>query len=338
MNILLTTINSKYIHQNLAIRLLYELNKSHQGLNIKEFSPKNITGEIVGFCSKYNVVAFSCYIWNIVQILEVSLKIKQLNPDCKILLGGPEVSYEWNQLIALPQIDFLILGEGEIPFSLFLKSYPVIDHVPGLVWKKEGLIFENKAPKVFNTEQLQNINPYKSIPADELQHKVCYIEASRGCPSRCGYCLAGVQNHIRYLPQETIQSNLLYLIEKARVIKFLDRTFNTQPGFAISIFQFILKHYRPGNVFQFEIKADKLQEDFLEFISLHVPKGVFRFEIGIQTLNPKSNREVGRKQNFDNIKTFVRSVADKVDIHLDLIVGLPFDYLADIKYSFEEVF
>jgi len=338
MNILLTTINSKYIHQNLAIRLLYELNKSHEGLGLQEFSPKNSTGEIVDFCCTYHLVAFSCYIWNIRQTLEVAQKIKQLNPACKILLGGPEVSYDWKEIIVLPEIDFIILGEGEIPFSSFLKSFPVLDQVPGLVWKKDADVIENNAPAVFNLQLLQNINPYISLPAEELQHKICYIEASRGCPNCCEFCLAGLHNKVRYMPEETIHENLLYLMEKGRIIKFLDRTFNTYPAFAISIFQFILNHYKPGNIFQFEIKADILQEDFISFIRLHVPKGIFRFEIGIQTLNAKSNREVKRKQNFENIKTFIGQISDKIEIHLDLIVGLPYDYIADIKFSFEEVF
>ncbi len=338
MNVLLTTLNSKYIHQNLAIRLLYELNKNHEGLSLREFSPKDSTGEITCFCSTYQLVAFSCYIWNIRRTLEVAQKIKQLNPACKILLGGPEVSYDWKEIIALPEIDFIIVGEGEIPFSWLLKSYPIIGQVPGLVWKKEGEVIENNTSEILDLQQLQNINPYLSVPAEELQHKICYIEASRGCPNCCEFCLAGLHNKVRYLPQETIEANLLYLMERGRIIKFLDRTFNTHPAFAISIFQFILNHYKPGNIFQFEIKADILQEDLITFIRLHVPKGIFRFEIGIQTLNAKSNREVKRKQHFENIKTLVRQISDKIEIHLDLIAGLPHDYLADIKYSFEEVF
>lgn len=338
MNVLLTTINSKYIHHNLAIGLLHALNKNHEGLSLREFDPKAGTAEIAGFCSAHNLVAFSCYLWNIAQTLEVAHKIKQVNPACLILLGGPEVSYNYDDIIALPEIDFIILGEGEIPFSALLKSYPALDQVPALVWKNHGKVIENPAPEMFNLQQLLDINPYLGIPTGELKHKICYIEASRGCPHCCDFCLAGLQNKVRNLPMQTIEANLLYLMENGRVIKFLDRTFNTHPAFAISIFQFILNHYKPGNIFQFEIKADILQEDFIAFIRLHVPKGVFRFEIGIQTLNPKSNHEVKRKQNFENIKTFIAATAGKVETHLDLIVGLPHDYASDIKYSFEEVF
>jgi radical SAM superfamily enzyme YgiQ (UPF0313 family) len=127
-------------------------------------------------------------------------------------------------------------------------------------------------------------------------------------------------------------------MKNGRVIKFLDRTFNTHPAFAISIFRFILDHYKPGNIFQFEMKADIIQNDLIAFIRSHVPKGIFRFEIGIQTLNAESNRVVKRKQNFGNIQTFISQIKDKIEIHLDLIVGLPHDYYPDIKHSFEEVF
>jgi anaerobic magnesium-protoporphyrin IX monomethyl ester cyclase len=338
VNILLTTINSKYIHQNLAIGLLYALNKNHKGLTLKEFEAKTGTDEITAYCSTYEMVAFSCYIWNINRTLEVAQEIKQINPECKILLGGPEVSYEWEDLIALSYIDFIITGEGEIPFSQLLNLYPDTATIPGLVWKCHGEVRVNPEPAMFDLQRLQNINPYLSFNPDELKHKVCYIEASRGCPNCCAFCLAGLHNKVRYLPMEIIQANLLYLMEKGSVIKFLDRTFNTHPAFAISVFQFILDHYQPGNIFQFEMKADILQEDLIAFIRTYVPKGVFRFEIGIQTLNPKSNREVRRIQRFENIKTFIAQVSDKVEIHLDLIVGLPHDYLADIKFSFEEVF
>jgi hypothetical protein len=338
MKVLLTTINSKYIHQNLAIRLLFELNKSFEELSWKEFISKCSCDDIVDYCADYQLVAFSCYIWNITKTLEVVSKIKELNPECRILLGGPEVSYNWKEIIALKQVDFIILGEGEIPFSQFLNSYPTHSDVPGLVWKKDGKVIENKSPEALDLQLLKNINPYGNEPAPELYHKICYIEASRGCPHCCGFCLAGLDNKLRYLPIESVQSNLLYLIDNAKVIKFLDRTFNANPKHAISIFRFILENYKPGNIFQFEIKADVTQPELIEFINLNVPKGIFRFEIGIQTLNSKSNDAVKRKQNFENTRKFIQQVSDKIEIHLDLIVGLPYDYWEDIKYSFEEVF
>jgi anaerobic magnesium-protoporphyrin IX monomethyl ester cyclase len=338
MSFLLTTINSKYIHQNLAIRILYELNKHHKSLHVTEFGLKNTTDEIAGFCSNYSVVAFSCYIWNISKTLQAAQKIKQINPNCLILLGGPEVSYEWEPIINLPYIDCIIKDEGEIPFTTFLSQFPEMKNIPGLVWKHHGILIDNGTAPLAPIQQWQKFNPYRSIPNDELLHKISYFETSRGCPHCCEFCLAGLQNNLRYFPMPVIHQNLTFLMERARVIKFLDRTFNANPKFAIEVFQFILDNHKPGNVFQFEIKADILQVELIEFINTKVPAGLFRFEIGIQTLNAKSNHEVKRRQNFENIKTFIKSISHKVEIHLDLIVGLPHDYLDDIKNSFEEVF
>lgn len=338
MQVLLTTLNAKYIHMNLAIRLLYELNKEHEGLDWKEFTIKEDKNGIAEECSKYTIVAFSCYIWNITQTLEVAKKIKVLNPNCKILLGGPEVSYDWKDVIALAEVDYIIVGEGETPFTEFLNSYPNVESVSSLVWKKEKAVFENKMAPMFELKNFENINPYINDKPTELLNKVCYIETSRGCPYKCEFCLASLDNKVRYLPTDNIKSNLLYLMQHGRTIKFLDRTFNIKKDFTIDIFKFILENHRPENVFQFEITADIVHPDIIKFIDEHVPKGLFRFEIGIQTVNQKANLEVSRKQNFDKTKGIIQQLDTKIEMHLDLIVGLPLDYWEDIKFSFEEVF
>ncbi|MFY9308069.1 MAG: DUF4080 domain-containing protein [Bacteroidia bacterium] len=338
MQILLTTLNAKYIHMNLAIRLLYELNKEYEGLSWKEFVIKEDKDEIAKYCSKYDTVAFSCYIWNITPTLEVAKKIKVLNPNCKILLGGPEVSYDWQDVIALPQVDYIIVGEGEIPFAEFIRHYPSVDKVPGVVWKNAGIAVENPAPAMFELKNFADINPYINDKPEELYNKVCYIETSRGCPYKCEFCLASLDNKVRYLPNERIKANLLHLMTYGRTIKFLDRTFNIKKDFTIDIFKFILEHHKPGNVFQFEITADIVHPDIIKFINEHVPKGLFRFEIGIQTVNQKANLEVSRKQSFEKTRGIIQQLSHKIEMHLDLIVGLPLDYWEDIKYSFEEVF
>ena len=338
MKILLTTLNAKYIHTNLAIRILYEMNQDFSGLEWKEFVIKEDKDGIANYCSNFDVIAFSCYIWNITPTLEVARKIKIINPNIKILLGGPEVSYEYSNIIALPEVDYIIVGEGETPFKEFLHSFPGIKNVQGLVFKDNGIIIENKLPPMFDVLEFQNSMPYKYDKVEDLKNKVLYIETSRGCPYKCGFCLASLDNKVRYLPDTTIKATLLYMMQQGRVIKFLDRTFNIKRDFTIDIFKFILENYRPENVFQFEITADILHPDIIKFIHENVPVGLFRFEIGIQTVNQKANLEVSRKQNFDKTKSIIIQLQDKVEMHLDLIVGLPLDYWADIKYSIEEVF
>lgn len=338
MRSLLTTLNAKYIHSNLAIRLLYELNQHHKGLEWKEFTIKEPGDEIALFCSQYDLVAFSCYIWNITPILAVAKKIKELKSDCKILLGGPEVSYEYDEIISLPFIDFIIAGEGETPFGEFLNSYPNVENVPSLVRKDNLEIIKNTLAPMFDLKNFEQSMPYQFDNIEELKNKVLYIETSRGCPYKCEFCLASLDNKVRYLPDASIKKTLLFMMEHGKVVKFLDRTFNIKRDFTIDIFKFILEHHRPHNVFQFEITADILHPDIINFINENVPKGLFRFEIGIQTVNQKANLEVSRKQNFEKTKRIIQELDYKIEMHLDLIVGLPLDYWDDIKYSFEEVF
>jgi radical SAM superfamily enzyme YgiQ (UPF0313 family) len=338
MRTLLTTLNAKYIHTNLAIRLLYELNQHHEGLAWKEFTIKEDQDEVARFCTEFDVVAFSCYIWNIRQTLDVTRKIKQLRPETKILLGGPEVSFDYNNVIAREDIDFIIAGEGEIPFSEFLKVFPQVENVPGLIYKSGKEIRTNPSPPLFDLAKYAESMPYRFDDTETLKNKVLYIETSRGCPYKCEFCLASLDNKVRYLPDATIKATLLHLMQHGRVIKFLDRTFNIKRDFTIDIFKFILENRRPGNIFQFEITADILHPDIIRFIHEQVPKGLFRFEIGIQTVNQKANLAVSRKQNFEKTKRIIQELDYKVEMHLDLIVGLPLDYWNDVKHSFEEVF
>ncbi len=338
MKTLICSLNSKYIHANLAIRLLYELNKEQSDLRWKEFTIKENPDDIVDYCKEHDLVAFSCYIWNITQTLVVCEKLKQINPQIKILLGGPEVSYDYQNVISKDYIDYIIVGEGEIAFKEFLNAFPNISTVPSLVYKSDDKVIENPSAPIYDVKGFENLMPYKSDSIDELKNKVLYIETSRGCPYKCEFCLASLDNKVRYLPQHHIEQTLLYLMKHGRVIKFLDRTFNMKRDFTLWVFNFILEHHTPGNVFQFEITADILHPDIISFIKEKVPKGLFRFEIGIQTVNQKANLEVSRKQNFDKTKQIILSIYEYVELHLDLIVGLPLDYWEDIKYSFEEVF
>ena len=338
MRILLSTLNAKYIHLNLAIRILYDLNRATGKLDWKEFTIKNDFDEVAEKCAAYEVVCFSVYIWNITQTLKVAEKIRQRNPNTRILLGGPEVSYEYDNVIALPYVDFIVVGEGEIPFEAFVRNYPDVENVPNLLYKKDGEIVFNEQNITFDIQQLAGRNPYQYDKPEELSKKVAYIETSRGCPYKCEFCLASLDNKMRYLPMDTIKQNLLYLMKHGKVIKFLDRTFNVKKDFTLELFQFILEYHRPENVFQFEITADIVHPDIIRFIREHVPKNLFRFEIGIQTVNQESNREVSRKQNFEKTSNVIKQLDDIIEMHLDLIVGLPLEYMNDLNFSFQSTF
>ena len=336
---LLTTLNAKYIHLNLAIRILYDLNHDKANLDWSEHTIKSDFDEVAEACKSYDVVCFSCYIWNIEQTLEVCSRLKKLTPSIKILLGGPEVSYEWDEVITHPSVDYLILGEGEIPFQQFVNNYPNLKGVPNLVTKENYTkILPSPIDLRFDVNKLANRNPYQYDNPKDLHNKVCYIETSRGCPYKCEYCLASLDNNVRDLPVDTVKSNLLYLMEHGRTIKFLDRTFNVKKDFTIDLFQFILDNHRPENIFQFEITADIIHRNIISFVQEHVPAGLFRFEIGIQTVKEESNLAVGRKQDFDKTSDVVNKLKNKIEMHLDLIVGLPYEYFTDLKNSFDNTF
>lgn len=336
---LLTTLNAKYIHLNLAIRLLYDLNCEDSRLHWKEFTIKEDPNTVARFCAQFDVVCFSCYIWNIEQTKVVCEQIKQINPNIKILLGGPEVSYEWQDIIALTYIDYIITGEGEIPFQQFLQQFPIVTAVPNLVCKTADAVHYQPAQIQFDVTLYEGRNPYRHDDPSTLQHRVLYIETSRGCPYKCAFCLASLDNNVRYLPMSHIFSNLDYLMQYGKTIKFLDRTFNVKKDFTIQIFDYIRTRCKPGfHIFQFEITADILHRDIMQYVKTNIPYGVFRFEIGIQTVNQTSNLAVQRKQNFEKTKSVILDMQSFVDMHLDLIVGLPFDYWDDIKNSIETVF
>lgn len=336
--ILLTTLNAKYIHLNLAIRILYDLYKDAGDIDFCEFTIKTELEEIASACAAYDLVCFSCYIWNISETLAAARAIKALRPEVQILLGGPEVSYDWQDVIDKAEVDYIIVGEGELPFGALVQSFPDVSAVPNLVYKQDGGVHFNKQQVSFDVALLAGRNPYQYDDPKELYNKVCYIETSRGCPYKCEFCLASLDNKVRYLPADTIKQNLLYLMQHGRVIKFLDRTFNIKKDFSIDLFSFIVAHHHPGNVFQFEITADIVHPDIIAYINEHVPPGLFRFEIGIQTVNKESNLAVSRKQNFDKTAHVIRQLEQRVEMHLDLIVGLPLEYLDDVKYSFEQTF
>lgn len=340
MKVLLTTLNAKYIHMNLAIRILYDLNyEKHPELRWKEFSIKEKLDGVAEYCSHFRVVAFSCYIWNIQQTLQVCRRIKALRKDVYILLGGPEVSHDAVALMENKDIDAVICGEGEIPFSAFLEHFPDPSTVPQLVWRKGEDIHYNNFPApnyIFSREK--PLLPYRHEPQQDLYNKISYIETSRGCPYKCEFCLASLDNNVRFLPEEVLKENLLYLMNHGRVIKFLDRTFNVRKSFTIDMFRFILANHNPGNIFQFEITADIVHPDIISFIQKEVPRGLFRFEIGIQTVNKEANLAVKRKQDFEKTRQVILALRDKVDMHLDLIVGLPLDNEADVIFSIEQVF
>lgn len=332
MKTILLGINSKYIHPNVAIRLL-KANTEYE-CDIKEFNIKDKVNDIYDYIinNNYNIVGISCYIWNIELIKTLLPKLR--NHPITIILGGPEVSYNAEYYINNNLCDFVIKNEGEEAFDLLLKHLDnkvILDEIPNL-YHKNG----------FTYDKLVDLNKTKMAYhlLDDLKNQIIYIETSRGCPYHCGYCMASLDNKLRFFDIEEIKNEVLLLINKGgRVFKFLDRTFNAHKKNFISLLDFIIANHKPNNSFQFEITGDLLDDDVINYINNHAPKNLFRFEIGIQSTNILANKAVYRIQNNEKLFHNIKLIQDAgiIDLHLDLIAGLPYEDYNSFINTFNEV-
>ena len=332
MKTLLLAVNAKYIHPNLGIRLLKK--NTDYDVDIKEFTIKDSVSEMVDFIidNKYKFVGFSCYIWNIEIIKEVLTRLKEHN--IYIMLGGPEVSYNAIYYLENDLADFVIKNEGEEAFDLLLKYLDnkcEISEVPNLYYKG-GYTFD-KLVDLEKTKMAYDL-------LDDVQNKIVYIETSRGCPYHCGYCMASLDNKVRFFNIDEIKKQIKILIErKARVFKFLDRTFNANKKNFIDLIDFIILNHLPSNSFQFEITGDLLSPEIIDYINKKAPENLFRFEIGIQSTNLDTNLSVGRIQNNEKLFSNIKKIQDAqiIDLHLDLIAGLPLEDYQSFEKTFNDV-
>lgn len=332
MKSLLIGINAKYIHPNLAIRLLKK-NTSYD-VDIKEFTIKDNIDNIYNYIidNKYDTVGFSCYIWNIEFIKELLYKLK--NDDIVVILGGPEVSYNALYYLENDLCDYVIKDEGEETYHMLLSHLDnkcELTDIPNLYYKG-GFTF-NKLVDLNKSKMAYDL-------LDDVENKLIYIETSRGCPYRCGYCMASLDNKVRFFDIEEIKNQILILLErKARVFKFLDRTFNANKKHFIDLIDFIIEHHNPNNSFQFEITGDLLDPSIIDYINEKAPKNLFRFEIGIQSTNIETNLSVGRIQNNEKLFNNIKKIQDAgiIDLHLDLIAGLPYEDYITFSKTFNDV-
>ncbi|WP_216828368.1 B12-binding domain-containing radical SAM protein [Alkalihalobacterium elongatum] len=345
MKVVVTTLNAKYIHTCLALRCLKAYAEPDYPVEMVEFTIKDPVMNIVTdlYQRKPDVIGFSCYIWNIEETIKVVEMLKKIMPDVTIVLGGPEVSYDtayW--LDRIPHADFIVVGEGEETFKLLLdelNSDQKFHMVFGLAYRKDEKGIVN--PPSFKLDLNAIPSPYRfqeDLPA--LSKRVTYFETSRGCPFSCQFCLSSIEVGVRYFDIERVKSDLLFLIKSgAKLIKFVDRTFNIKRDYALEIFQFLIDNHE-GCVFQFEITADIMRPEVLEFLNENAPAGIFRFEIGVQSTNDATNELVKRRQNFEKLSRTVTLVKEggKIDQHLDLIAGLPEEDYDSFKKTFNDVF
>lgn len=346
MNIVLTTLNAKYIHTNLALRYLKGSAQPEFNPKIIEYTIKDPAFNIVSdlYQHKPDVVGFSCYIWNIEETIGVIRMLKTVSPNTKIVLGGPEVSYDVHDwLRRIPEVDFIVMGEGELSFKILLQhlngEIPLED-VPGICYMQDGKMKIHAQPKKVDLRELPSPYRFEEDRAS-LGKRIQYIETSRGCPFSCQFCLSSIEVGVRYFNRDKIKEEIRYLMDNgAKTIKFVDRTFNISRSYAMEMFQFLIDEHKPGVVFQFEITADIMRPEVIQFLNDNAPRGLFRFEIGVQSTNDLTNELVKRRQNFEKLKRTVTMVKEggKIDQHLDLIAGLPEEDYDSFRQTFNDVF
>ncbi|MDX8360468.1 B12-binding domain-containing radical SAM protein [Cytobacillus sp. IB215316] len=346
MNVVLSTLNAKYIHTSLSIRYLKAYAEPEYDVQLAEYTIKDPVMNIVTdiYRKKPDVVGFSCYIWNIEETIKVIKMLRKINPKLTIVLGGPEVTYDVSEwLDKIPEVDFIVIGEGEETFKQLLDELNYdnnFDKIDGIAYRQEKQKVIKRPQKKLDLKLLPS--PFR-FDEDRLSlsKRVTYIETSRGCPFSCQFCLSSIEVGVRYFDREKVKDDIRYLMDNgARTIKFVDRTFNISRSYAMEMFRFLIDEHKPGTVFQFEITADIMRPEVIEFLNQEAPPGLFRFEIGVQSTNDATNELVMRKQNFEKLTRTVTMVKEggKIDQHLDLIAGLPEENYGSFRKTFNDVF
>lgn len=344
MKILLTTLNAKYIHSNPALKYLYQsAGTFRENMELKEFTINNDDGYIYTelLSGGYDLICFSCYIWNIERILYLVETLKEACPSVKILLGGPEASHGINELLEEnPAVDFILAGEGEESFPLFLQAFHVgkgYEDVPALSLRGENgikIIASTKQGRV-DFEKVPFL--YEGFPFEK--DKVLYYESTRGCPYQCAYCLSCLDRGVRALPEARVKRDLSrFLRGQVKQVKFIDRTFNYDRERCLELVRFLIHEDNGITNFHFELCGDLIDEEFLHVLKEARP-GLFQFEIGVQSTNKAALTACSRRESpmmGEKIRR-IRAM-QSVHLHLDLIAGLPFEDYASFGCSFNDVY
>ena len=345
--VILAALNAKYIHSNLALRYLSRFQNNNQKHHVEtmEFTINQrldfIAEEL--FRKQPDVVLFSCYIWNVEMLRQLCPILKKIMPDCVIGFGGPEVSYESETFLREnPAVDFVMRGEGELVFTKYLEHLDAGN--PATLGEIESLTYR-QGDEIFSTPQMHPMDlallpfPYEDDFSD-VQNQIIYYESSRGCPYHCGYCLSSVENGVRFVPLDKVLPDLQkFLGKNVPQVKFIDRTFNCKKSHAMAIWKYLHEHDNGVTNFHFEITADLIDQETIDFLKT-VRKGLFQFEIGVQSTNPQTIRAINRNVDFAALSEIVQQIKDGGNIHqhLDLIAGLPYEDYDSFGRSFNDVY
>ena len=344
MKVLLTAINAKYIHSNLAVYSLRAYAEKYaQHTEIAEYTINQTMDDILSdiYKKRPDVLCLSCYLWNILYVEQLITEIHKVLPDLQIWLGGPEVSYNAVSVMErYPQVTGVMCGEGEETFLELMEHWlgegNDLCMIRGIVYRKAGECIPNEARPVMDLSKV----PFVYDHIEDFQNKIIYYESSRGCPFSCSYCLSSIDKCLRFRDLELVKRELQFFIDhEVPQVKFVDRTFNCKHSHSMAIWTYLKEHDKGKTNFHFEVAADLLNEEELELIASMRP-GLIQLEIGIQSTNPETITEIHRKMNFEEVKRVVKRVQEKENVHqhLDLIAGLPYEDYHTFAQSFRDVY
>ncbi|MFZ2538893.1 MAG: B12-binding domain-containing radical SAM protein [Oscillospiraceae bacterium] len=344
MNNLLVSINAKFIHSNLAIRSIKAYTEKNLPItvNIAEFTinqPLDIIMREI-YKTSPDVIGFSCYIWNFEYVKQLVRELKKLLPNCIIMLGGPEVSYNPDEVIVQTGADIVMVSEGEKTFCDLMeaitnsKSY---SGVRGIVYQSEGKIIVNEPATLLNLDEIPFVY---DDDFSNFKNRIVYYESSRGCPFKCQYCLSSGSGGVRFLPLERVCSDLSHFLNgNVRQVKFVDRTFNCDKKNSMAIWHYLSEHDNGITNFHFEIAAELLDDEMIEYLNT-VRKGLFQLEIGVQSTNKETLTAIKRITLPDKLTPIIKGLqqGENIHLHLDLIAGLPYEDYNCFKNSFNYVY
>ena len=347
MNVVLSTLNSKFIHSSLALRYLKAYGEAHgQAYDIVEYTINMPVLHILSDITEHDidVLGFACYIWNIEMTLHVVDMVKAVRPDIKIVLGGPEVSFTADELLErCPNIDYIVQGEGEEAFhdlvtALQLGNDGLDPVIPGVRGRRDGSILGSL--EAVEVSDLSSIPfPYTEEDMEDLEHKIIYYESSRGCPFSCQYCLSGNKNTVRFFPQERTLEELQWFIDHGvKQVKFVDRTFNCAPHHHRPLMEFMRDSDTDMN-FHLEMEPE-LMTEWETNILCETPPGRIQIEVGVQSTHKKTLDAINRYNDWPYIQKSIRPIiqAGRTHVHMDLIVGLPHEDFKRFGQSFNDLF
>ena len=329
-DIVLSTINAKYIHAAFGLRYLFaNLGPLQQCACIAEFEISQSAERIAEQLLARNprIIGLGVYIWNVTLATEVVGILKKTRPDLCVILGGPEVSFETDQQEIVRLADHVITGEADLTFA----------EVCGRILNGERPTKKNIPAGLPELKDLAM--PYEFYNDDDVAHRIIYVEASRGCPFTCEFCLSSLDVPVRQVEVGVFLARMQELLNRGvKHFKFVDRTFNLNLLFSMAILRFFHERYHPGLFLHFEMIPDRLPEDLRGLIALF-PPGVLQFEIGVQTFNEEVGARIARRQNNEKLEANFRFLRGEtgVYLHADLIVGLPGETQESIAAGFDRL-